>query len=430
MKQGVDWTAASASYNPLMLHRLIEKTVLAQTEDQHPFATVHDQELSFYQFRQAENMSNLHWCKRFNTKIDIGDAIGVGVARQHKALLEFVAQEHAVGLVATTIDSLTDAVQDEVRRDAEERHVLHVFLRQSGPQHAKLLMDLHNNFTTGENKHPKTRQATLHLLDKHSKTALTKPTSSEGASFAQGGGGSAKGKKKEAFDKACWKDRTCYACNKKGHPANHCPSTNEKADRDDDAASPANSISELKKDFKKMSKAFAMVNARLEQLKESESDLSGSEGKEASHFQHNESFQFTQLESKFGPNISNAFKQAHGDKITLDLKNIKLLDSQSTMDLFCNKNLVQKIYKTIGTMRLKSDGGSMVVGRRATISGHRKQVWFSTDAIANIIALTDLIQQHRVTYKKNKKNWETYFRTHLKILPKMEGANSAFGKCT
>jgi hypothetical protein len=31
---------------------------------------------------------------------------------------------------------------------------------------------------------------------------------------------------------------------------------------------------------------------------------------------------------------------------------------------------------------------------------------------------------------KKQTNWETYFRTPLKILPKMEGANSAFGKCT
>ena len=30
-------------YNPLALLRLIEKTVLAQTEDQYPFATIYDQ---------------------------------------------------------------------------------------------------------------------------------------------------------------------------------------------------------------------------------------------------------------------------------------------------------------------------------------------------------------------------------------------------
>jgi hypothetical protein len=239
MKQDIDWTSVSASYDPLMLCRLIEKTVLAQTEDQYPFATVCNQELSFYQFRQAENMNNLQWYERFNTKIDVGDAMGV--TRQHKALLEFVAQDHTVGLAVTTFDSLTDAVKDPVQRDAEEQYVLYVFLRQSGPQHAKLKMDLQNNFRTGENKYPKTRQATLHLLDKYSKTTLTKPTSSEGASFAQGGGGgTTKGKKKkEAFDKAYWKDMTCYTCNEKGHPANHCPNTDKKADKDDDAASAA-----------------------------------------------------------------------------------------------------------------------------------------------------------------------------------------------
>jgi hypothetical protein len=145
--------------------------------------------------------------------------------------------------------------------------------------------------------------------------------------------------------------------------ANHCPSNDKKADRDEDAASAADSVCKLKKDFKKMSEAFAMVNTKLEQLKESESDLSGSEGKEASQFQRNKSFKFAQLESKFGSNVSNMFKQAHGDKIALDLKNVTSLDSQSTMELFSTKNLVQKIHKTIDTMQLKSNGGSMVVSR-------------------------------------------------------------------
>jgi hypothetical protein len=37
MKQDADWTAGSVSYNPLTLCQLIEKTVLAQIEDQQPF---------------------------------------------------------------------------------------------------------------------------------------------------------------------------------------------------------------------------------------------------------------------------------------------------------------------------------------------------------------------------------------------------------
>jgi hypothetical protein len=49
---------------------------LAQTEYKYPFATVCDQELNFYSFWQ-ETMSNLQWYEKFNTKVDVGLAIGV-----------------------------------------------------------------------------------------------------------------------------------------------------------------------------------------------------------------------------------------------------------------------------------------------------------------------------------------------------------------
>jgi hypothetical protein len=398
MKQDIDWGSVSISYDPLTLYRLIEKTILAQTEDQYPFATVYDQELSFYSFRQPDNMNNPQYYERFNTKVDVGEAIGV--TRQHKSLLEHVAQElPAVGGVPVTFDSLTPAQQLLVRDDAEERYLSYAFLRQSGPQHGKLKTDLQNDFTTGDNHYPKTRQQTLHLLDKYSKSAVTKPISSEGASFAQGGGGgNGKNKKKEPFDKVYWKGKTCYNCNGKDHPASHCKADKADKKEDDDDASTASSVNKLKKDFKKMSKAFTTVNAKLEQLKEHESDLSGSDAEEEdSHFQ----FQFAQLESEFEPRISNLFKQTHGNGIALDLKEIILLDSQSTMDLFCSKVLVDKTFKSKNTMKLKSNGGSMLVNQKATIFGYHKEVWFSTRAITNIIALSNLIQQYRVTYDSN-----------------------------
>jgi hypothetical protein len=43
MKQDMDWAVVSTSYDPLTLYRFIERTILAQTEDQYPFATVYDQ---------------------------------------------------------------------------------------------------------------------------------------------------------------------------------------------------------------------------------------------------------------------------------------------------------------------------------------------------------------------------------------------------
>jgi hypothetical protein len=132
-------------------------------------------------------------------------------------------------------------------------------------------------------------------------------------------------------------------------------------------------------------------------LKEADSDISESEGQEASHFQVDQALQFAQIDKKFEPRIAKLFKQA-GSSIKLDLKEVIHLDGQSTMDLFCNAALVSKIRKSISNIRLKSNGGTMVVTRKATMEGYNKTVWFSTRAITNIIALRNLIDQYRVTY--------------------------------
>jgi hypothetical protein len=119
----------------------------------------------FYSFKQ-ESLSNPQWYERFNTKVDVGDTIGV--TRQHKVILEYLAQE----LHNRAFGDLAAEEQLPVRDDAEEHYVSYVFLRQSGTQHGNLKVDLQNNFATGDNRYPKNRQHTLHLLDKYSKTMV------------------------------------------------------------------------------------------------------------------------------------------------------------------------------------------------------------------------------------------------------------------
>jgi hypothetical protein len=84
MKQDTDWNTVSTSYDPVALYELIERTALTQTEDQYPFATVYDQELLLYSFKQ-DSLSIPQWYERFNTMVDVGEAIGG--TRKHKVLL-------------------------------------------------------------------------------------------------------------------------------------------------------------------------------------------------------------------------------------------------------------------------------------------------------------------------------------------------------
>jgi hypothetical protein len=106
--------------------------------------------------------------------------------------------------------------------------------------------------------------------------------------------------------------------------------------------------------------------------------------------------QLVKVDKEFEPSIAKLFKQS-GPTIKLDLHEVILLDIQSTMDLFCNAALVSKTRKSNSSMRLKSNGGNMVISCRATIPGNNKTVWFSTRAITNIITLCNMIDQYRIT---------------------------------
>jgi hypothetical protein len=135
-------------------------------------------------------MSNLQWYKKFNTKVDVG--LAIGITRQHKILLEYVAQENHT----LTFAALSAEQKQVVREDSEERYISYAFLCQSGAQHGNLKVDLSNDFTTGSNQYPETHQQMLHLLDKYSKTVVVpKTTPSEGSSFTQKGGRGGRGSK-------------------------------------------------------------------------------------------------------------------------------------------------------------------------------------------------------------------------------------------
>jgi hypothetical protein len=274
-KHDPEWVPASESYDPLTLFRLIERTILAQTEDQYPYATVYDQECALYDFSQNQ-LSNEQWYERFNTKINVGSAIGV--TRQHQILLEHVAAEEG----NVKFKDLTPEEQLEVRTKAEERYLSYVFLRQSGKQHNKLKVDLQNDFTTGDDRYPKNCQQTLHLLDKYSKTSLVNMMApSEGSAFAQRNGNGKDNDKDKAIqslskrDKEYWRTKTCYNCNEKGHPATHCPekkkdgdgSSSKKQDNDDKSrASRSSKTEDLSKMQKKLKKSFATMESKIHEL--------------------------------------------------------------------------------------------------------------------------------------------------------------------
>jgi hypothetical protein len=76
-------------------------------------------------------------------KIDQTTVNALSVTRQHKVLLEYVAQENHT----LTFTALSAEQEQAVREDAEERYISYAFLCQSGAQHGNLKVDLRKTHT-------------------------------------------------------------------------------------------------------------------------------------------------------------------------------------------------------------------------------------------------------------------------------------------
>jgi hypothetical protein len=123
-------------------------------------------------------------------------------------------------------------------------------------------------------------------------------TTSEGSAFAQSGG---KDNNKDTSNQNLsernqeyWKTKTCYNCNKKGHPSSHCPeskkdgnaSSSKKKDSDDKSrASRSSKADDISKMPKKLKKSFATMETKIHEL-EKEDLTDSDDGEEESHFQY------------------------------------------------------------------------------------------------------------------------------------------------
>jgi hypothetical protein len=395
MKYEKDWDLLNKSRDPLKLFSLIEKVVMEQMSSQYPYAAVYEQEKALYAFHQG-NLSNQQWYEKFNTKVDVGTAMGI--TRHHKVLLEHTFEElRTTAEAGKEFNALAATRQQEIRDITEERYLAYVLLQQSGIENRKVRSDLRDDYTKKVDNYPKTRQDTLYFLDKYTKSGRAGTTPAGGSSFAQ------LEEMDDPFwdDKSFWEEKKCFNCRQKGHPQNQCPnpkfvddddnkSVNSKTSNKSGKSNKTSKSSRLSKvDQKKFTQMFQniMNNANANDTGGLESDDGENEEEEVT--------------GQVNVNLLNCgatFNQSDGDHGPLVLRDVVLLDSCSTMDLFCNPRFVQDIVKVQNPITVESNGGKLQVRHKAKVSGYNALVYYDGSAIANILSLKNLGKQYPITY--------------------------------
>ena len=104
-----------------------------------------------------------------------------------------------------------------------------------------------------------------------------------------------------------------------------------------------------------------------------------------------------------------------------EMKELVLLDSESTDTVFCNKNYVSNIRKANKPLILKTYGGEIVTTEICDIPYLGTQ-WFNKNAVTNIIILADIAEKYQVTMDtEDEKSFTVYLPNKTANFPQMRG---------
>ena len=92
-----------------------------------------------------------------------------------------------------------------------------------------------------------------------------------------------------------------------------------------------------------------------------------------------------------------------------------LLDSQSTIDVFSNPELLTKVHMIDTTLRIRCNAGVKTTNYRGYLNGYG-WVWYYPQGIANILSLSRVKEKYRVTFDSALDNRFNVHKENGKIL--------------
>ena len=262
----------------------------------------------------------------------------------------FLAQVEVLDEVGITVEDDTlvaelaqqygrEVPHDDDCIEARSQELAIRFIRGTNTNHKGYLHHLRNSYLDGRDNYPRTVHEAYNILRQREEDLPPPSIEGDGVSFAQNGQGQ---------DMSSVR---CYSCQQMGHYANtpECPNYIPSSNKSNDST-------------EKNSKATPQGGDRVNAL------------------------MFT-------------FSQARGNIPGTWI----LLDSQSTVDIFCNLKLVENIQRVQEKMRIQCNAEICMTNLVGDLPGYGP-VWFDPRAIVNVLSLKLVKEKYHIEYNSNKED--------------------------
>ena len=412
LEQHGTWVGIFADFDVLRLFTLMQSVIFKYEDRKFQPLSLLKTKMTFFSFRQG-NLSNADYLKKFKNRLDVLTSHGTTIAEKAVAMGIMKLNPTDANKSFEHDDNnacLTEAEREDYYKRAEDMSHAIAFLLQADPRrYGELLMDLENDFTKSRGSYPVTLVKAYEYLNEYKIKSVvhTGDGQEHNVAFTQN-----KDKKSSQQFEPWMKNKICHNCSKEGHISPVCPNK-EQVDSDTERAESDTEQEDTDEDSEpKMKKSSGGKkasdkgeNKEKKSTKKSKNGITKQVG-----FAQREHDESDSEESMFCNIVTTSTVLVTAESSTSNLRDMWLLDNQSTTDLFCNEKFVTNIHKVKGKISVQTNGGLLTTNLRAHVEGYG-DVWFSANAITNILSIKNVTKKFRVMYDSAKDNGS--FIVHL-----------------
>lgn len=339
-------------------------------------------------FRQTEEMSLSDYLKQFKTLVQIAEK--TGLTFDDEQMCEDALKETKIRTAKGKSWSVILADdRKEIRKEARERYLAMIFfMNASESKYAAYKQECHNAYSKGRDEYPRTvGEAHTAMEDYRFNPKIYQAKNNDKKQvthhhFAQAGRGGDNNKGRGPYQ--------CYRCGR----WNKCISTNCKETHREDGTA----IDNEKPDSGSGTEQGEshLMNEVEEYDEDYEEPKYTGKG-----FQFNMVGSTDIIVEDLKGQRKHAFNQGDGRVDPLWI----LLDSCSTVDIFCNEHLIENIREVKQELHLYTNAGKAIIRQKGDLPGYGP-VWYHMNGIANVLSLHRVSKKdgYKVEYNSNEGN--------------------------